>query len=279
LQQFRTQFKVAHQQVTMLYNVLRVLTTLYLNPSNSEFCQPHQCRKGVFPPNFFEEPQMGQLWKFPAIAFVGCAMLISSACGGSSSTHLRLLNAATLQSSLDLVVDSKDIASSVAYGSASGYVSVSSGSRHIQVEPTGTTNILIDLPNSTISSGTNNTVIATNSSGVVVADTTSTPSSGNISIRAINASPTLGTADVYVVSAGTDITGVNPTASSVAFPSATSYQTVAAGNYEVIFTQPGGKVPVVTGSPSSFTSGQVRSVVALDAQNGGFTTAVLSDIN
>lgn len=222
---------------------------------------------------------MGQLWKMPAIILVGCAVVSSSACGGSGSTHVRLLNAATLQSSLDLVVDSKNVASSVAYGSASAYVSVSSGSRHIQVEPTGTTNILIDLPNSNISSGTNNTVIASNSGGTVITDTTSTPSSGDISIRAIDASPTLGTCDVYIVTAGTDITGVNPTASNVTFASGTSYQTVAAGSYEVIFTQPGGKVAVLSSSPSSFTSGQVRSVVALDAQNGGFTTSVLSDLN
>jgi hypothetical protein len=114
---------------------------------------------------------------------------------------------------------------------------------------------------------------------VVLTDSNSTPASGDISIRAINASSTLGTADVYVVTSGTDITTVNPTASNVAFPSATSYQAVAAGSYEVIFTQPGQKVPVISSSPTSFSAGQVRSVVGLDGQSGGFTTAVLSDLN
>jgi hypothetical protein len=38
-------------------------------------------------------------------------------------------------------------------------------------------------------------------------------------------------------------------------------------------------VPVISSSPTSFNAGQVRSVVGLDGQSGGFTTAVLSDLN
>ena len=122
-------------------------------------------------------------------------------------------------------------------------------------------------------------MLATNSGAVVLADSSTTPSSGDISIRAINASSTLGTADVYIVNSSTDISTVNPTASSVAFTAATSYQTVAAGSYVVIFTQPGQKVPIISSSPLSFSAGQVRSVMGLDGQGGGFTTAVLADLN
>jgi hypothetical protein len=154
---------------------------------------------------------------------------------------------------------------------------VGSGSHHLQIEASGTTTILIDQ---TISLGSgDNTVLATNSGAVVLADSSATPSSGDISIRAINASSTLGTADVYIVNSSTDISTVNPTASSVAFTAATPYQTVAAGSYVVIFTQPGQKVPVISSSPLSFTAGQVRSVMGLDGQSGGFTTAVLADLN
>jgi hypothetical protein len=47
----------------------------------------------------------------------------------------------------------------------------------------------------------------------------------------------------------------------------------------VIFTEPGQKVPAISSSPLSFSGGQVRPVMGLDGQNGGFTTAVLSDLN
>jgi hypothetical protein len=169
------------------------------------------------------------------------ATLFSIGCG-SSSTHVRLANALPSQSNLAMLIDGNDLASSVAYGSASGYGSVSSGSRHLEIEPSGTTNILIDQ---TISLGSgNNTVLATNSGATVLADSSTAPASGDVSIRAINGSSTLDIADVYIVSPSTDISTVNPTASNVAFTSATAYQTVSAGSYVVIFTQPGQKLSV-----------------------------------
>ena len=220
---------------------------------------------------------MHQSWKLTVVPFLVGVILFSIGCG-SSSAHVRLVNALPSQSSLDMLVDSKNVASAVLYGSASAYVSVSSGSRHIQIEPTGTTDVLVDQTTS-LSSGTDSTILDTNSGAIVLTDSNSTPASGDIGIRAINGSSTLGAADVYIVTSGTDISTVNPTAASVAFPSATAYQTVAAGSYEVIFTQPGQKVPIISSSPLSFSAGQVRSVVDLDGQSGGFTVAVLSDLN
>lgn len=214
--------------------------------------------------------------KTAVVSFLS-AICFSIGCGGSGSTHVRLANAVPSQSNLEMLIDGNDLASSVPYGSASAYSSVSSGSRHLQIEPSGSNLTLIDQ---TVSVGSgDNTVLATNSGAVILADSSTTPSSGDISIRAINASSTLNTADVYIVSSSTNISTVNPTASNVAFTAPTSYQTVAAGSYVVIFTQPGQKVPLISSSPLSFSAGQVRSVMGLDGQNGGFTTAVLADLN
>jgi len=51
------------------------------------------------------------------------------------------------------------------------------------------------------------------------------------------------------------------------------------GKKEVIFTQAGTKVGTIDSNSLSFSAGQIRSVVGLDGQNGGYTTAVLSDLN
>jgi Domain of unknown function (DUF4397) len=216
------------------------------------------------------------LSRMAVVSMVSCVSLFSIGCG-SSSTRVRLANALPSQSNVAMLIDGNDLASSVPYGSASGYSSASSGSRHLQIEPSGTTNILIDQTIS-LDAG-NNTVLATNSGASVLADSSTAPPSGDVSIRAINASSTLGTADVYIVTPSTDITTLTPTAANVAFTSATAYQTVAAGSYVVIFTQPGQKLAVISSSPLSFSAGQVRSVMGLDGQNGGFTTAVLADLN
>jgi len=177
-----------------------------------------------------------------------------------------------------MLIDSKNVASAVAYGAASRYVSVSAGSRHMQIEPTGVPNPIVDQ-NTSFSSGSFSTVMESSSGPTVFTDSNATPSSGNISLRVINASHNVGTADVYIVSSGTGIGTASPTFAGVGFPSATGYQTLAAGSYQILFTFPGTTSVELSTNSLPFTSGQVRTVVVLDGQTGGVTTSVLSDLN
>jgi len=215
---------------------------------------------------------------FAAVATgVSCVLLLATGCG-SSTAHLRMLNAIPIQSNLDMLVDGKNVASAIAYGAASGYVSVSSGSRHVQIESSGVSSPLVDESVST-SSGTFSTVMESSGGPLVLTDSRATPSSGNINLRVINASNSIGTADVYIVTSGTGIGGTSPTFSNVAVPSATGYTTVAAGSYQVILTFPGTTSVELSTSALSFSSGQVRTIVVLDGQTGGVTTSILSDLN
>jgi len=195
---------------------------------------------------------------------------------GSSSTKVRLLNAMDGQTSINMLVDSSTLATGVAFGAASSYASLGSGSHTIQIQATGAT-----LFNQTLSLNSgNNTVLATNSGPTIFADNrTTTPSSGNIQIRAINASTALGTTDVYVVAPGADISIVNPTFSALGYQLASGYATVAAGSYQVEFAPAGSKNILINSNALSFSAGQIRTVVALDNPSGGFTIAVLSDLN
>lgn len=221
---------------------------------------------------------MQKCWILTLVLFITATMIFTTACGSSHATQTRLLNAFPSTTTLDMLIDGKNVATGVAYGAASGYASVSSGSRSLQIEPTGTTSPLFSQT-ATFGSGTNSTVLATNSGASVLTDQNSAPASGDISIRVINASLSLGTVDVYVVASGTDINTVSPTFSSVNYATATSYQSVAAGSYQVIFTLPGQKFALISTSAMSFNAGQVRTVVGLDGLTGGFSTAILSDLN
>jgi Domain of unknown function (DUF4397) len=198
--------------------------------------------------------------------------LFSVACG-SGKTQVRLMNAMNGQSSLDLLVNNSTVASGIGYGAASGYASASSGSQAVQVKQGSNTLLNLTL---TLSGGNNNTILATLSGATVFTDNKSTPSSGDIEIRAINASSTLGTADVYIVAPNTDISTVNPTA-TLTFQTASSYKTLAAGTYQIEFTQSGSKIPIINSGSLSFSAGQIRTVVSLDGN--GFSTSVLSDLN
>jgi hypothetical protein len=218
-------------------------------------------------------------WKLAPLA-VGVSLLsvfLTSTGCGSSNANVRLVNAITGTSSVDMLLDNKNTISGISYGTASGYVKVGGGSHNLIVEVTGNTSPLINQTFSFSSGDT--TVVATNSSAVVLTDDNSAPSSGNIRIRVINASPSLGSADVYVVASGTSISGLNPTFSNLAYQSSSGYQSLAAGSYQVIFTPVGQQFAELTTNTQSFSTGQIRTVVALDNQGGGFTTSILSDLN
>jgi hypothetical protein len=106
-----------------------------------------------------------------------------------------------------------------------------------------------------------------------------TPDSNRTIGNLINVSPSLGTADVYIVSPATDINTVSPTISNFAFGSASTYQSLAAGNYEIIYAFASQKITAIDSGSLSLSAGQVRTFVGLNGQSGGFTDALLADVN
>jgi hypothetical protein len=131
--------------------------------------------------------------------------------------------------------------------------------------------------------GTDTTILPFNFSSspqsLVLTDDNSAPTSGNANLRLINVSPSLATADVYIVSPGTDINTVSPTISNLAFGLASAYQSLAGGNYEIIYAFTGQAITAIDHGSQSLSSGQVRTFVRLNGQSGGFTSAMLADVN
>src|SRR6266566_1758520 len=204
-----------------------------------------------------------------SVVLLFTAVFLTSSCG-SSNTRIRFANMTPDESTLDLLVEGTKV-TSVNFGTASGYASVKSGSRHIQVEPSGTSTAIIDQTSS-FTSGTDSTVFSLNFSSnvwsVITTDDNSAPNSGNAKVRIVSGAPYLGSVDVYVVSAGTDMNTVSPTVSSLAFGSLSSYISVAAGTYQVEFTLPGQKYPYIDTGVLSLSSGQIRTVVGMNTSSG-----------
>ena len=98
------------------------------------------------------------------IAALSLSTLFTLGCG-TSHTRVRLANMTPDESSLDLLVDGRK-AASANFGTASSYVSVNSGTQHIQVEAFGTSNVLIDQSPS-LSSGTDSTLFSLNFSSSI----------------------------------------------------------------------------------------------------------------
>jgi hypothetical protein len=212
-----------------------------------------------------------------------CLASLSIGCGSSSSdsAKLRLVNANPDQSSLNLLVDTKSVASDVSYGAASSYMGVSATSHEVQVEPANSSTPIIDST-LTFSSGSDVSLISANYSysvtSLVLSDDNSAPPSGDFKLRIVNVSPGMGQQDIYVVTSGTDIGSSDPVFSSLGFGVASSYVTLSAGDYDVVFTPPGSKFINLTTS-LTLSAGQIRTVLALNNPVGSYLATVLNDVN
>jgi hypothetical protein len=219
-----------------------------------------------------------------AAPFLVLLVLFTSACGtSSSSSKIRLVNATPDENDLDMLVDSKSVATSVSYGAASAYTGISSGSRQLEIEPTGSTNALITR-NESITPGKSLTLISLNYSfnfsSLLLTDDNSAPTSGNFKLRVINASPGMGAQDLYVVVAdGTDIGSVEPTISSMGFGDVSSYFSLPAGDYRVIFAAPGQKFINLDSGKLTYAAGQIRTGLGLDNPVSAFQYNQLTDLN
>jgi len=203
-------------------------------------------------------------------------------CSSGSKTRFRVVNGVVDESDLNVLEDGNSVNSNLAYGTSTGYLSAQAGSHQIQVEASGTSNAFL-TQSLTFNSGTDTTILPFNFSSspqsLVLTDDNSAPASGDAKLRLINVSPSLGTADVYIVSPGTDINTVSPTISNFAFGSASAYQSLTAGNYEIIYAFAGQKITAIDSGSQSLSAGQIRTFVGLNGQSGGFTDTILADVN
>ena len=192
------------------------------------------------------------------------------------------MNAVPDESSLDVLVDSTSVSSNLAYGTSTGYQSVKSGSHQVAIEPSGSSTALLQQ-SVTFASGSDTTIISYNFSqsvaDMVLADNNSAPASGDFKVRIVNASPNLGPVDVYIVTPGTDLNTVSPTLSNLAFGSVAGYQSLAVGSYEIVLTSVGQKQKAIDTGSLTLSSGQVRTLVGINSQSGGFFYTLLHDVN
>jgi Domain of unknown function (DUF4397) len=193
-----------------------------------------------------------------------------------------MMNAVPDEPSLNVLVDNTSVSSNLAYGTSTGYLSESSGTHQIAIEPSGSSTSLLSQ-SITLASGSNTTVISSNFSSevsnLVLTDDNSAPTSGDFKLRIVNESPGLGPADVYVVTPGTALTTVSPTLSNLDFGASTAYQSLAGGDYEIELTSVGQKFAVIDTGSLTLSSGEIRTFVGLNSPQGGFSYTVLHDVN
>jgi Domain of unknown function (DUF4397) len=216
----------------------------------------------------------------------GLCLCVLSGCGGSSGTgNLRFVQASPDAPESNLYIDGKLVSANLGYGNASGYISLDVGTRHVQVVPGSGASPILDLKVSVVSSGyetlietgkvANKQSLLLTDTSTITTTTTATITEGGV--RVVNAALNMGTADVYVVAAGSSIAAVSPVATVVGVNSYTGYELVPVGAYEVFMTAPGTKNVFLNTGSINMTSDVNQTVVALDGISGGFTFIALTD--
>ena len=235
----------------------------------------------------------GRLFKvLPLGAALLCtgAALLAVGCG-STTSRFRYVQASTVApGAVDVEIDSKTVLTGIGFGQTPSYQKVNSGSHTVGIFLTGTTTNPSFTGTVSFPSG-DTTLISTNPFGSIAlapfTDDNTAPASGDFKLRLIHASPTAGNVDVYIITPPGSISGLSPQTKNLAFSatggsSATSYFSLAAGNYEIVMTQTGTQNPI-SGLDASYTfsAGQIRTIVILDSPVGGgpWTQLPLNDLN
>ncbi len=223
-----------------------------------------------------------------ALICLGVAFLMVGCSSGKA--RFRFVQAATgVPTTVDLFVDGKSLQTGIGFGQSATYRSATSGSRKFELFANGTTTN--PYVNASVSLGSGDTTVLAQGvypSTITLApytDDNTAPATGNIKLRVINAAPTVAPStqgvDVYVVPTQQGIAGVNPQF-TVAYPNASNYLSLSANTYDVIITVQGTQ-NIISNLTATYplTTGQIRTLVILDAPNGGgpYGLLELNDLN
>ena len=214
---------------------------------------------------------------------LGIVLMIGCGGSGTSTTQqVRIVMVSPDAPAVDILIDGTQVATSLLYTNSTSYTAVKAGQRRVQALTVSNSTSIFDQTIS-VTASANETLLLTGPASkiqsVLLTDgsTATTTTSGTGKVRIVNASATMGPADVYIVNAGTGLSGATPVATKLSFDQATEYGAEAIGNYQVVMTSPGTTNLLLDTGVLALTQNQFQTVVAVDATGGGSNYIALID--
>lgn len=205
------------------------------------------------------------------VAVSGCK--VDNALGPTNNQAVvQFINAANSYATADLFVDGVDALPGLPYGQGSSiYVNAPTTPRSFAILSAPDTTTLASTQFVVANNGTYALILTQHASGaglLVLPDTVSAPPVNSIGLRIVNVSPAAGTVDVYVT--GADSTALTtPVATNIPFEGVMNYQNVGVGGVHLVITSAGTKTVLLDVNATQLTTGQVRTIVVIDADGGG----------
>ena len=205
-------------------------------------------------------------------ALSGCKLDSIGGTNPGQQSLVQFVNAAPRYANVSFFIDSLQTVPIQKYGSGSQvYIQALANARQLTVRDSANSTTIATTPLQLVDKTVYAVILTQHASGgglLVYKDTVTAPPTNQIGLRLINASPSAGPVDVYVVSGDTTLT--TPIATNVTFENATNYvHVVTNGLVHLVVTAAGTKTVIINADASSLIPGQVRTIVLIDGVVGG----------
>jgi hypothetical protein len=214
------------------------------------------------------------------------AVVAMAACGGGDDDgngQLRLVNATLDVETIDLTVDTSDIAetrviSEVARDGQSTYVGLSEATYTLRAKRAGLSSTLA-VGAAGVQKDQRYTAFAYGREGDYRIATTledeDAPAAGNASVRVLNAAPDAGALDVYITESDSPLENTVPVASNVGGGTLSAFNTIDAGTYRLRVTGVSDKEDIRLDVPALALASQARVTLVIQPGRGGVLVDVL----
>jgi hypothetical protein len=212
---------------------------------------------------------------------------LTAACSDDEGTgpeegmaRLRVVHADARLAEVDVVVDDIEMASDLAFQSASDYLELEAGSHEVVFLTADSTLDSLRLNLAELVDYTVFPCCFGFSSSLFLTDDNTESTEGNAKVRVIHfaSAPAV---DIYLTAPGTDLEAETPTLVALREFDASGYVEAPADDYQIRITPAGAKTVLIDGGTQALGPGEVRTVVVVDAPGGGepFGLFVLEDVN
>lgn len=219
-----------------------------------------------------------------AAAALACALAAAlplAGCGGGADrtkAQVRLVNASSGYTSLEMRVDDQLRQTGVTYGNSANYVETEPG-KTTTIFATGGASALLTFTPST-SERKYYTVLAYGAAGslkqVVIDENQGEPDTNRTLLRLVNAASDIGPVDLYVTGTGESLSTAVPVRAGIAVDSIGTFDTLNSGTWRLRVTAAGSKDDLLVDIPSiAMGSKQVLSLVVTPAPGGILGRALL----
>ena len=215
-------------------------------------------------------------------ALVALFFMLLAACGGGGTdltkAQVRLVNASTGYTTLELRVDGEPRQSDVPYGGSASFVENVPGKSNAIYSPGSPTALLTFTPS--VSAKKFYSLLAYGSAGalkqLLLDENTGAPDTNHTLLRIVNAAPDAGALDIYVTSATDTLQAAVALQSGLAINTVSSNIDVSSGSWRLRVTAAGSKTDLRL-DVSSLTLGsrEIRTLVLVPGPGGVLLKALL----